>query len=50
MHLQSPYTRFACTTSGSAQWIFEHGLALPSGSGLTDDEVDRVIAVVLGAL
>jgi len=29
-----------------AERIFERGLCLPSGSSLTDDEVDRVVAIV----
>ena len=29
-----------------AERIFERGLCLPSGSSLTDDEIDRIVAII----
>lgn len=46
MHLQPVFA--GCETIGSAvaESIFARGLCLPSGSNLTDDEMDRVIHVI----
>lgn len=32
--------------SGTADWLFEHGVCLPSGSTMTDADVERVVAAV----
>jgi dTDP-4-amino-4,6-dideoxygalactose transaminase len=46
MHLQ-PIFRDALTFGGSvSERLFRDGLCLPSGSSLTDQDQDRVIAVV----
>jgi len=48
MHLQ-PVFRDAPRSGGAvAAGLFEHGLCLPSGSGMTDAEQARVIAAILG--
>lgn len=46
MHLQSVFA--ACPYYGGsvAEGLFERGLCLPSGSGLSDDEISRVIGVI----
>ena len=50
LHLQPAY-RDAPTVGGRvAEAIFDHGLCLPSGSGLTPDQQDRVIALLLERL
>ena len=46
MHLQPVFA--ACPYYGGsvAEGLFERGLCLPSGSGLSDDEISRVIGVI----
>ncbi|WP_314864242.1 DegT/DnrJ/EryC1/StrS family aminotransferase [Porphyromonas endodontalis] len=46
MHLQPVFA--ACPYYGGsvAEELFERGLCLPSGSGLSDDEISRVIGVI----
>jgi len=46
MHLQPVFAGLATVGGDVAARAFEHGLALPSGSALSDDEVDEVIALV----
>ncbi|GAB4515495.1 MAG: aminotransferase class I/II-fold pyridoxal phosphate-dependent enzyme [Haliangiales bacterium] len=50
MHLQPLYE--SCRVRGGAvsAGLFERGLCLPSGSVMTDDDVDRVVAAVRAAL
>jgi dTDP-4-amino-4,6-dideoxygalactose transaminase len=46
MHLQPVFASATCLGGRVAEQIFDRGLCLPSGSGLSDAEQDRVIAVV----
>jgi dTDP-4-amino-4,6-dideoxygalactose transaminase len=46
MHLQPAFTGLSAYVNGTSQGLFEHGLCLPSGSALSDDDVDRVCDVV----
>jgi dTDP-4-amino-4,6-dideoxygalactose transaminase len=46
MHLQPAYREFPALGQRVAEELFATGLCLPSGSTLTDDEIDRVIDVV----
>ena len=48
LHLQPVFA--GCRVRGGtvAQEIFERGLCLPSGSSLTDQDLDRIVAVVQG--
>ena len=50
MHLQPVHETRRAFTTGAAARLFESSVALPSGSALTDDEVGRVVAAVLGSL
>lgn len=50
MHLQPVFARSRAFTDGTAAALFESGIALPSGSGLTDSEIERVIAAVRAAI
>jgi pyridoxal phosphate-dependent aminotransferase EpsN len=46
MHLQ-PVFRDCRTRGGAfAEGLFAHGLCLPSGSGLTPDDIDRICSVI----
>jgi hypothetical protein len=46
MHLQPVYSIAPAIGGNAAADAFERGVALPSGSGLSDDDVDRVIQSV----
>lgn len=46
MHLQPVNAGFSATLNGSSQLLFERGLTLPSGSGLTEADVARIAEVV----
>jgi dTDP-4-amino-4,6-dideoxygalactose transaminase len=46
MHLQPVYKDYPCYTNGFSEWMFEHGLCLPSGSSMTDDDLLRVINAI----
>jgi dTDP-4-amino-4,6-dideoxygalactose transaminase len=50
MHLQPVFAGAPMRGGAVCERIFRDGLCLPSGSGLTDDEVDEVIAEVCAAL
>jgi len=43
MHLQPLFASAPARIDGTAAWVFERGLCLPSGSGMADDDLDRVI-------
>lgn len=49
MHRQPVFAHHRSFLSGVADDLFARGLLLPSGSALTDDEVDRVVDAVLAA-
>lgn len=46
LHLHEAYKDYAFHGSGVCEEIFEKGICLPSGTGLTTDEQDYVIATV----
>jgi dTDP-4-amino-4,6-dideoxygalactose transaminase len=46
MHLQPVFANAPARTDGTSERLFAHGLCLPSGSVLTDGQVERVAAVV----
>lgn len=46
MHLQPVFASAPSLINGSSEWLFKHGLTLPSGSGQTDADLDRVSAAV----
>lgn len=52
MHMQPVFAGARAFVTGTAERLFDTGVALPSGSGMSDDDLDRVIGVleeVLGA-
>jgi dTDP-4-amino-4,6-dideoxygalactose transaminase len=49
LHLQPVFAHCRVRGGAVAETAFERGLCLPSGSNLTDADLDRVCAVVLGA-
>jgi len=48
MHLQPIFASHASFGGDVSAHLFERGLCLPSGSSLTDDDQDRVVATLLG--
>jgi len=50
MHLQPVFAGNRSFVTGASQQLFETGVTLPSGSALSDADIDRVIEVVTGIL
>lgn len=50
MHLQPVFDGARAFLNGASEYLFDNGLALPSGSALTDEDVDRVVAAVRGCV
>ena len=50
MHLQPVFAGARAFVTGTSERLFRTGVTLPSGSELSDDDVDRVIASLRGAL
>jgi dTDP-4-amino-4,6-dideoxygalactose transaminase len=46
MHLQPVFADAPSLINGNSQWLFEHGLTLPSGSGMSDADIDRALGTV----
>ena len=46
MHLQPVFAGTRSVLSGTADELFATGLLLPTGSALTDNEVDRVVSAL----
>lgn len=44
MHLQPVFSKFPSYINGVSEELFNRGLCLPSGSNLTEEELDRVIS------
>ena len=50
MHLQPLFADAIVHEDGTAQWLFEHGICLPSGSSMSDLDVSKVCDVIDRAL
>lgn len=50
MHLQPLYQDFTYYGNGLSEWLFKHGLCLPSGSNLSAKERDKVVATISSVL
>jgi dTDP-4-amino-4,6-dideoxygalactose transaminase len=50
MHLQPVFADAPRRVDGTSQDLFEHGLCLPSGSGIDDTQLERVIETLRGGL
>ena len=48
MHLQPVYASAPFYGNGVSEDLFEQGLCLPSGSGMTDNDLDRVVEAING--
>jgi dTDP-4-amino-4,6-dideoxygalactose transaminase len=50
MHLQPIFENFPNYSDGTSEDLFERGLCLPSGSNLTNKDLERVVALILKEL
>ncbi len=50
MHLQPLFADALSVVDGTSQKLFERGICLPSGSSMSDADVDRVCTVIRGVL
>jgi dTDP-4-amino-4,6-dideoxygalactose transaminase len=50
MHLQPLYSSARAFLTGGSESLFAHGVTLPSGSELSDTDIDRVISALTGIL
>lgn len=50
MHLQPVFASSRSFVKGESERLFSHGVTLPSGSALADDEIERVIKVLHAAM
>ncbi|HYT38750.1 MAG TPA: aminotransferase class I/II-fold pyridoxal phosphate-dependent enzyme, partial [Acidimicrobiia bacterium] len=50
MHAQPVFQHHPARLDGTADRVFATGLCLPSGSGMSDDDLERVVEAVRGAL
>ena len=46
MHLQPVFRDSERLVNGNAEWLFEHGLTLPSGSGMNEADVNRILEAI----
>lgn len=46
MHQQPVFEHCAFYGNGVSDWLFDSGLCLPSGSSMSDDDVERVISII----
>ena len=50
MHLQSVFAHCPAYVDGTSEKLFDTGLCLPSGSNLTQEQKERIVAVILQVL
>lgn len=48
LHLQPVFAECECMGGAVAEELFEYGLCLPSGSNLTEEDLERVTSAILG--
>ena len=46
MHLQPVFRDSERLVNGNAEWLFEHGLTLPSGSGMNEANINRILEAI----
>ena len=50
MHLQPVFDGTRSFLNGASEHLFDNGVALPSGSALDDEDIDRVLGAVRAAV
>ena len=46
MHMQPVFEQYPFYGDGTSERLFQNGLCLPSGSNLTDEDMERIFAVI----
>ena len=46
MHLQPVFAEAPRYVDGTSEWLFDRGLCLPSGTLVTEEDLQRVVAVI----
>ena len=46
MHLQPVFADAPRYVDGTSEWLFDRGLCLPSGTLVTEEDLQRVVAVI----
>jgi dTDP-4-amino-4,6-dideoxygalactose transaminase len=46
MHLQPVYEGYPAYINGTSEYLFDHGLCLPSGTNMPDSDIERIIKVI----
>jgi dTDP-4-amino-4,6-dideoxygalactose transaminase len=46
MHLQPVFEKYPSYTNGVSEDLFDRGLCLPSGSNMTDADIQRIITKI----
>jgi dTDP-4-amino-4,6-dideoxygalactose transaminase len=47
MHLQPVFKNYSNFTDGTSEDLFDRGLCLPSGSNLSDEDLERIVTLIL---
>lgn len=50
MHLQPIFKDYPNFTNGVSEQLFDRGLCLPSGSNLTEEDLKRIVAIILKSI
>jgi dTDP-4-amino-4,6-dideoxygalactose transaminase len=50
MHMQPVFNSYLSYTDGTSEDLFEKGLCLPSGSNLTEEDLERIVALIIKEL
>jgi len=50
MHMQPLFAEAEMIGGGVCEQVFDHGLCLPTGSALSDADLDRVVELLVGEL
>ncbi|MEC7262438.1 MAG: aminotransferase class I/II-fold pyridoxal phosphate-dependent enzyme [Bacteroidota bacterium] len=50
MHLQPIFEKTTCYTNGVSEDLFERGLCLPSGSGMEENDLERICGIIKNEL
>ena len=50
MHIQPVFADYPAVTNGTSEGLFENGICLPSGSNMSEEQMDLVINRLLGLL
>ncbi|MCX6268085.1 MAG: DegT/DnrJ/EryC1/StrS family aminotransferase, partial [Bacteroidetes bacterium] len=49
MHMQPVFKNYPAFLNGHSEYLFSHGLSLPSGSNLSDQDIERIVGGIRSA-